>query len=68
MHHLQSWSGPSDTDDQPETKHDEAQVTWYPFPPIPVSSHVAELSHKYALKDSADHSVTLVCLAVVPCG
>jgi len=31
--HLQSWSGPSDTDDQPETKHDEAQATR--FPPIP---------------------------------
>jgi hypothetical protein len=50
MHHLQSWSGPSsDTDDQPETKHDEAQATCYPSPQSRSQGmYVPELSHTHA--------------------
>ena len=63
MHHLQSWSGPSDTDDQPETKHDEAHATWYPSP--------QSLSLKSCPRaDSIGYSATLdaVRLAVMPRG
>ena len=68
MHHLKSWTGPPETDGQPETKHDEAQVTWLiPFrvPPIPVSSRVPELSHTQASKAATGHSTTLGAVRVV---